>query len=112
MNAHRLSTYKQVIQLAITVQLSLSASYCVVCPSVREDNPLALASGLSPVHTQNHTITTLFHQHACLYHPAASVNYGILSHPVNLANFLLIIDVVLSKTLTHITPNNTRASKY
>ena len=31
---------------------------------VREDNPRAVASGLSPVHTHNHTITALFHQHA------------------------------------------------
>ena len=32
---------------------------------VRVDNPLALASGLSPVHTHNPTITALLHQHAC-----------------------------------------------
>ena len=32
---------------------------------VREDNPRALTSGLSPVHTHNHTITVLLHQHAC-----------------------------------------------
>ena len=31
---------------------------------VREDNPQALASGLSPVQTQNHIITCLLH---CMY---------------------------------------------
>ena len=30
-------------------------SYCMVCASVREDNPRALASGLSPEQMQNHT---------------------------------------------------------
>ena len=36
----------------------------MVCvSSVREENPQALASGLSPVQTQNHTITCLLHQH-------------------------------------------------
>ena len=38
-------------------------SYCMVCAYVREGNPRALASGLSPVHTHNHTITALLHQH-------------------------------------------------
>ena len=37
----------------------------MVCAYVREDNPRALASGLFPVHTHNHTITALLHQHAC-----------------------------------------------
>ena len=39
----------------------------MVCAYVREGNPgaLALASGLSPVHTHTHTITALLHQHAC-----------------------------------------------
>ena len=32
----------------------------MVCASVWEDNPRALASGLSYVQTQNHTITYLF----------------------------------------------------
>ena len=40
-------------------------SYCMVCANVREGNPRALASGLSPVHMHNHTITVLLHQHAC-----------------------------------------------
>ena len=30
---------------------------------VREDDPRALASGLSPIQTQNHAITCLLHQH-------------------------------------------------
>ena len=42
-----------------------SVSYCMVCAYVREGNPRALASGLSPVHTHNHTITALLHHHAC-----------------------------------------------
>ena len=33
---------------------------------VREDNPRPLASGLSSVHTHNHTIIALLHQHACV----------------------------------------------
>ena len=39
--------------------------YCMVCAYVREDNPQALLSGLSPIHMHNHTITFLLHQHAC-----------------------------------------------
>ena len=34
-------------------------SYCMVCVYVREANPRALASGLSPVHTHNLTITSM-----------------------------------------------------
>ena len=37
-------------------------SYCMVCAYVREDNPRALASGLSHVHMRNHTITALLHE--------------------------------------------------
>ena len=43
----------------------ISVSYCMVCAYVREDNQRALARGLSPVHTHNHTITALLHLHAC-----------------------------------------------
>ena len=46
----------------------LSESYCMVCANVREDNPRALASGLSPVHMQNHTITASLHQNAMHVH--------------------------------------------
>ena len=39
----------------------------MVCAYVREDNPQALANGLSPVHQHNHTITlfycTSMHEH-------------------------------------------------
>ena len=42
-----------------------SVSYYMVCAHVREDYPRALASGLSPVHAHNHTITASLHQHAC-----------------------------------------------
>ena len=41
----------------------ISVSYCMVCAYVRKGNPRALASELSPVHTQNHAITALLHQH-------------------------------------------------
>ena len=44
---------------------AISVSYCMVCAYVREDNSRALASGLSPVHKHNQTITALLHQHAC-----------------------------------------------
>ena len=39
---------------------------CMVCAYVREDNPRASASGLSPVHTHSHTINALLLQHACV----------------------------------------------
>ena len=56
----------------------------MVCAFVRDDNPRALASGLThihtqnhtktaklvdypPVHTHNHTITAVLHQHACAH---------------------------------------------
>ena len=44
---------------------NICVSYCKVCAYVREDNPGALATGLSPVHTQNYTINALLQQHAC-----------------------------------------------
>ena len=43
-----------------------SVSYCMVYAYVREDNPRALASGLSHVHMHSHIITFLLHQHACV----------------------------------------------
>ena len=43
----------------------ISVSYCMVCAYVREDTPRALASGLSHVHTHNHTITALL-RHVCM----------------------------------------------
>ena len=46
-------------------RIVIGVSYYMVCAYVREDNPRALASGLSPVHAHNHTITALLHQHAC-----------------------------------------------
>ena len=42
-------------------------SHRMVCASVQEDNPRALASRLSPVQTQNHTMTCLLHQHAFVH---------------------------------------------
>ena len=42
-----------------------SVSFCMVGAYVREDNPRAFASGLSPVHAHNHTITALLNQDVC-----------------------------------------------
>ena len=39
--------------------VDLSVIYCIVWAYVREDNPRALAIGLSPVHTHIHTINSL-----------------------------------------------------
>ena len=43
----------------------LRNSYTMGCPSVRGDNPRALASGLSYVQVDKHGITILYHQHQC-----------------------------------------------
>ena len=40
-------------------------SYTIGCPSVRGDNPRALASGLSYVQVDKHGITIIYHQHQC-----------------------------------------------
>ena len=41
-----------------------SVNYCMFCAYVWEDNPRALASGLSPILMHSHTITALMYQHA------------------------------------------------
>ena len=46
------------------ISWQINVSYCMVCAYVREDNPRVLASTLSPIHTHNHTIIALLHQHA------------------------------------------------
>ena len=38
------------------------------CPPVHEDNPRALASGLSYVHVDKHVITILCHLHHEVFH--------------------------------------------
>ena len=43
----------------------LRNSYTMGCPPVRGDNPRALASGLSYVQVDNHSITILYHLHQC-----------------------------------------------
>ena len=40
-------------------------SFTMVCPSVRGDNPWALASGLSHVQVDNHVITILYNLNQC-----------------------------------------------
>ena len=44
------------------------------CPSVRGDNPRALASGLSYVQVDKHGITILYHLHQCI--PCTSCKVG------------------------------------
>ena len=43
----------------------ISNSYTMGCPPVREDNPRALASGLSYVQVDKHGITILYHLNQC-----------------------------------------------
>ena len=45
------------------VMAMLCNSYTMGCPSVRGDNPRALASGLSSVQVDKHGITHLYHLH-------------------------------------------------
>ena len=62
LNSQRQSTYLTLVNMATSIQTrfhSTSVSYCMVCAYVWEDNPRALASGLSPVHMHSHTITAL-----------------------------------------------------
>ena len=47
------------------------------CPSVRGDNPRALASGLSYVQVDKHGITILYHLHQC--RPCTSSDISCLS---------------------------------
>ena len=44
---------------------TLRNSYTIGCPPVRGDNPRALASGLSYVQVDKHSITILYHLHQC-----------------------------------------------
>ena len=45
--------------------VKVSNSYTMGCPPVHEDNPQALASGLSYVQVDKHGITILCHLHQC-----------------------------------------------
>ena len=45
--------------------MTLRNSYTMGCPPVLEDNPRALASGLSYVQVDKHGITILYHLHQC-----------------------------------------------
>ena len=40
-------------------------SYTMGCPPVRGDNPRALASGLSYIQVDKHSMTILYHHHQC-----------------------------------------------
>ena len=39
------------LNVELKINIFMCVSYCVVCASIREDNPRALASGLSYVQT-------------------------------------------------------------
>ena len=61
----RLSTccmFVKSVSKHVSVQ-GLCNSYTMGCPPVRGDNPRALASGLSYVQVEKHSITILHHQH-------------------------------------------------
>ena len=62
---------------------SLSVSYCMVCAYVREYNPRAIASGLSPVHMHNHTIISRTYAQPynnCLIAPACMCTLCIVRY--------------------------------
>ena len=61
---------------------AICVTYCMVCASVQENNPRAVASGLSPVHTHNHTITFLLHKDVCAL--ISIVRYLILKVGISL----------------------------
>ena len=44
---------------------ALRNSYTMACPTVRKDNPRALASGLSYLQVDKHDLTILCHLHQC-----------------------------------------------
>ena len=64
----------------------------MVCVYVREDNPRAIASGLSPIHMHNHTITALLHQ-ARVY-TLSIVRYLMLNIEISLKVAIKIIEVL------------------
>ena len=49
----------------MSLWVEISNSYTMGCPPVRGDNPRALASGLSYVQVEKHSITILCHLHQC-----------------------------------------------
>ena len=55
-----LFTYNQDLKFS-----KISNSYTMGCPPVCGDNPQALASGLSCVQVDKHSITILYHPHQC-----------------------------------------------
>ena len=64
-------------QLSDHAAYQLCNSYTMGCPPVREDNPRALASGLSYVQVDKHGITILYHLHQC--RPCTSRDISCLS---------------------------------
>ena len=55
--------YSSLKRMLFIKKYVLSVSYCMVCAYEQEGNPGPC--GLCPVHTHNHTIIALLHQHAC-----------------------------------------------
>ena len=52
---YTLVTHGRLVSQAEIDTYLICRSYCMVCAYVREDNPRALARGLSPVQMHNHT---------------------------------------------------------
>ena len=52
----------------------LSNNYTMVCPPVREDNPRALASGLSYVKVDKHGIIILYHLYQCRHYTSRDIS--------------------------------------
>ena len=58
----------------------LSNSYTMGCPTVRGDNPRALASGLSYVQVDKHGMTIKYHLHQC--RPCTSRHISLAHHDI------------------------------
>ena len=62
-------------------------SHRIVCESVQEDNPRALASGLSLIQAQNHILSCLMHQH--VFARDLALNIGISKRGAKVLNLHL-----------------------
>ena len=52
----------------------LCKSYTMACPLVGEDNPRALASGLSYIQVNKHGLTILYHLHQCIPYTSRDIS--------------------------------------
>ena len=55
-----------ILNIETSMKSAISNGYSMACPPVREDNPRALASGLSYVQVDKHGIIILYHPHQCI----------------------------------------------